>query len=162
MRERALDFDDMDLDGIFGFDKKGEHDHLGPPDFRATIHDGELLVTTGPPTSNGGGPTIGWSASGPPLEWIADMWLNGDEAAELIVEYLALADRRRADRRLPAGRRPSATTGSGCRIDWYLRVRPAAGLGQVVCPTCGMAWEDEGPEFWNAVRSSGRFPTVRP
>ncbi len=47
----------MDLDGIFGFDEEEEPDHLGPPDFRATIHDGELLVTNWAPyLLNGGGP----------------------------------------------------------------------------------------------------------
>ena len=34
------------------------------------------------------------------------------------------------------------------------------GSAQVVCPTCGMVWEDEGPDFWDGVRRSGRLPTL--
>ncbi len=73
----------MDLDGIFGFDEEDEPDHLGAPDFRATIHDGELLVTNWAPyLLNGGGPYRRMvrerAAAG---VTIADMWLNGDGRA---------------------------------------------------------------------------------
>jgi len=60
-------------------------------------------------------------------------------------------------------------------IDWAARVgwqrvwlddrvidlaeRPAvAGRARVRCPTCGMRWEDERPEFWDTVRGAGWFP----
>ncbi len=159
-----MDFDDIDdLDGIFGFDEEDEPDHLGPPDFRATIHDGELLVTNWAPyLLNGGGPYHRMvrerAAAG---VTIADMWLNGDETAELIVEYLALADRRRADRLLTRWAKAVGYDRLWLpdRLVTFESGRPL-GSAQVVCPTCGMVWEDEGPDFWNAVRSSGRFPTL--
>jgi hypothetical protein len=33
-----------------------------------------------------------------------------------------------------------------------------AGRARVRCPTCGMRWEDERPEFWDNVRDDGWFP----
>ena len=32
------------------------------------------------------------------------------------------------------------------------------GRARVRCPTCGMRWEDERPEFWDHVRGDGWFP----
>ena len=32
------------------------------------------------------------------------------------------------------------------------------GRARVRCPTCGMRWEDERPEFWAHVRGDGWFP----
>ena len=85
---------------------------------------------------------------------IADMWLNGDETAELIVEYLALADRRRADRLLTRWAKAVGYDRLWLpdRLVTFESGRPL-GSAQVVCPTCGMVWEDEGPDFWN-----GRAP----
>jgi hypothetical protein len=39
-----------------------------------------------------------------------------------------------------------------------------AGTGRaaVCCPTCGLRWEDEGPDFWGVVRQSGWFPASCP
>ena len=151
----------MDLDGIFGFDEEDEPDHLGPPDFRATIHDGELLVTNWAPyLLNGGGPYHRMvrerAAAG---VTIADMWLNGDETAELIVEYLALADRRRADRLLTRWAKAVGYDRLWLpdRLVTFESGRPL-GSAQVVCPTCGMVWEDEGPDFWNGVRQLRALP----
>jgi hypothetical protein len=36
------------------------------------------------------------------------------------------------------------------------------GRAIVRCPTCGLRWEDEGPDFWGVVRQSGWFPASCP
>ena len=123
----------MDLDGIFSFDEEEEPDHLGPPDFRATIHDGELLVTNWAPyLLNGGGPTHRMvrerAAAG---VTIADMWLNGDRggrADRRVPRARGSAPRRPPAHPLGQGRRLRAALAAGSAGD--LRVRPAAGFGQ--------------------------------
>jgi hypothetical protein len=34
------------------------------------------------------------------------------------------------------------------------------GRARAVCPTCGLRWQDERPEFWNHVRDDGWFPAT--
>jgi hypothetical protein len=159
-----LDFDDdFDLDGIFGSDEDDEPDHPGAPDFRATIHDGQLLVTNWAPYLVAGRGPFGGIAreraeAGVTL---ADMWQTGNEKAELIVEFLAVADRRKAERILTRWARAVGYDRLWLpdRLVAFESGRPL-GSAKVTCPTCGATWEDAGADFWRTVRSSGRFPTL--
>ena len=159
-----MDFDDFDdLDGIFGFEDDEEPDHPGVPTFRATIHDGELVVVNWAPYLLAGrGPfrrMVRERAHAGVT--IADLWRIGEDESELIVEYLALADRRRAD-----GLLTRWAKAVGYDRLWLpdrlvaFESAPPLGSAQVVCPTCGATWEDSGPDFWTTVRQSGFFPPL--
>ncbi len=156
-----MDFDE--IEDLFNDDREESETTSRPPDFRATIRDGLVtIVNWAPWLLNGGGPSLGLvrdrAKDGVTL---ADLWLNGDDTAEIIVEYLAVADRRRADRLLT---RWAESVGYDRlwlpdRLVSFPSGRPL-GSARVVCPTCGVTWEDSTPDFWSNVRKSGRFPPL--
>ena len=87
------------------------------------------------------------------------MWLNGDETAEMIVEYLAVADRRRADRLLTrwaeGGRlRPALASGPA----GHVRVRPAARFRPGGLSNLRRDLGGHEPDFWNNVRKLRPLP----
>jgi hypothetical protein len=92
---------------------------------------------------------------------IADLRTLGDDDSELLVRFVSRSPR-------PA-----------CAIDtlvaWagtvgYRRIWLAdrvvdldvpdreLGLAEVTCPTCGLEWRDDTPEFWGHVHRAGAFP----
>jgi hypothetical protein len=162
-KESGVDFDE--LSEIFDLGPEPEEeDGLGPPDFRATIHDKGLTVINWAPYLLGGGPNgellRGRAAAGVS---IADLWVTESPPHEVIVKYLAVANLRRADRVLTRW----AEAVGYFRL-WLpdrmvqLDLSRPLGSARVECPNCGATWEDSGPDFWSSVRESGRFPTLCP
>ncbi len=157
----------MDFDEIFemfGIEPEDEDEIPDLPDFRATIRGPRLTVIAWMPHLLTAGPTGALvrerAADG---VTIADLWVTESEPSEVIVEYLAVADRRRADRLL--GRWAEAVGHSRLWLpDRLVTLDPDRPLGsaKVQCPTCGASWQDGSPDFWENVRKGGRFPASCP
>ena len=67
-----------------------------------------------------------------------------DWARRVLLDWAARVGRQRAwldDRVADPGEQPAVT-----------------GRARVRCPTCGVRWEDERPEFWDHARGDGCFP----
>lgn len=155
----------MDIEDLFEiFAEADDEDSPDLPSFRATIRGQKLtviawmphLMTTGPV----GDLVRARAAQG---VTIADVWITDDEPSEVIVDYLAVADRRRADRLLARWAEAVGHT----RLwlpDRLVTLDPDRPLGsaKVECPTCGAGWRDNTPDFWAEVRNSGRFPASCP
>src|SRR5262245_59310327 len=102
---RALDhdddFDDFDVDDLFGADEEEIDQPPEPPTMRITIRARRLYVEPWAPYLIGDGPhaqlLYARAKSG---VTIADGWVMGPDSKELIIRYLAVADRESADRRL--------------------------------------------------------------
>jgi hypothetical protein len=159
-KRRVLDFDD--LDDIFNFDDKEPREEPSAPDFRLTIRGRRLSVEPWAPYLLTGGPNgkLVRDRAGAGVT-IADLWVTGEDSRELVVTYLAVADRQRADRKLirwaeSVGHRRLWLPDRLVQLD---TARPL-GVARVDCPTCGARWEDSSPDFWHSVRTSGRFPTI--
>lgn len=157
-----MNFDE--LNDIFDFDLGDEADPPETPDFRATIRAGRLTVIAWSPCLFGEGPNgklvRDRAADG---VTIADLRLVGEGPRELIVSYLAVADRARADRLLIGWARAVGHA----RVwlpDRVVALEPDCPLGaaRVRCPTCGADWEDSGADFWAQVRRLGQFPNICP
>ena len=162
-----MDFDE--IFEIFGIepDDEDEGDHEGVPelpDFRATIRGSQLTLVAWAPHLLSGGPTANLVRErAKEGVTIADLWVTGDEPHEVIVEYLAVADRGRADRLLT--RWAEAVGHSRLWLpDRLVALDPDRPLGtaKVECPTCGAGWQDSSTDFWLNVRSLGRFPSLCP
>ncbi|MBM3668293.1 MAG: hypothetical protein FJW90_12665 [Actinobacteria bacterium] len=157
----------MDFDEIFemfGIEPEGEDEAPEPPSFRATIRGSRLMVVAWMPHLLTSGPT-GRLVRDRAEDGVtvADLWVTDDEPSEVIVEYLAVADRGRADRLLS---RWAEAVGHG-RLwlpDRLVTLDPDRPLGsaKVECPTCGAGWQDSGADFWENVRNCGRFPALCP
>jgi hypothetical protein len=93
---------------------------------------------------------------------LADLYAEGEPGdEELLVRYVAHSLRSAAtDAALVAWARTV-----GYRRVWLpagvvdLDVAQApVGPAATACPTCGLEWRDDTPEFWLGVRSAGAFP----
>lgn len=159
----------MDFDEIFEMfdiepDDEGEDEAPDPPTFRATIRGSRLTIVAWMPHLLTQGP-VGKLVRERAEHGVtlADLWVSDEEPTEAIVRYLAVADRRRADRLLIRW----AEAVGHARLwlpDRLIALDPARPLGsaEVECPTCGAGWQDSGPDFWESVRSAGRFPALCP
>ena len=132
----------MDINDIFEMfeiDPDDLENEPEPPDFRATIRGSKLTVVGWAPHLLSAGPTgalVRERATDGVT--IADLWVTEDEPREAIVQYLAIADRRRADRLL--GRWAEAVGHSRLWLpDRLVSLDPDRPLGsaKVECPTCG-------------------------
>jgi hypothetical protein len=155
-----LDPDDMNLADSFEFEDDDRSPT--PPDFRVTIRGRRLMVAPWAPYLLNEGPHGDLvRARAQHGVTIADAWVTGEDCKELIVRYLAIADRDRADRQLVRW-----AESVGHRRIWFpdrlvhLDAGRPLGAAQVECPTCGARWQDGSPGFWEGVRSAGRFPTL--
>lgn len=157
-----MDFDE--LFEMFGIDPDDEGEAPSVPDFRATIRGSKLTLVGWAPHLLSVGPTGALVRERAHAGvTIADLWVTGDEPSEVIVGYLAVADRRRADRLLA---RWAEAVGHG-RLwlpDRLVELDPDRPLGsaRVECPTCGAGWQDGSTDFWVNVRQGGRFPSLCP
>ena len=96
-----MDPDDFDLDDIFGSGDEDQPEQLEPPTLRITIRGRRLTVEPWAPylwTEGPIGDLIRQRAAGGVS--VADDWITGEDAKELIIRYLAAPDRARADRRI--------------------------------------------------------------
>jgi hypothetical protein len=130
---------------------------------RATIAGDAVTLNPWTPQLIRGGPA---AMSLAPLEAtgvaLADLYAEGEPGEEeLVVRYVAPSPRPQdADAALVAWARTV-----GYRRVWLpeavvdLDVAGApVGAAATACPTCGLTWRDESPEFWRGVRRAGAFP----
>jgi len=148
----------------FGIDPDDIEEAPDPPDFRATMRGRRLMVTSWAPHLFADGPQgniVRERAENGVT--VADLWVTEGEPRELIVGYLAVAERKRADAMLA---RWAEAVGHS-RI-WFpdrlleLHSKRPLGTAQVECPNCGGRWSDGSPDFWASVRQMGRFPSLCP
>ena len=128
-----------------------------PPFVRATIQHGTLTLNPWTPGLIDGGP-MGMVLDGA-RSALADLVVIA-EGEELIVQPVPRA-RWDADDEDAVLAWAAAV---GYRRVWLpSRVVEPSALAEsvragVTCPTCGLRWEDETPEFWASVREDGHFP----
>jgi hypothetical protein len=93
---------------------------------------------------------------------LADLYAEGEPGdEELFVRYVGRSPRTAAtDAALLAWAR---TVGyrrvwlPGRVVDLDVADAPV-GPAETACPTCGLEWRDDTPEFWHGVRRAGAFP----
>jgi hypothetical protein len=93
---------------------------------------------------------------------LADLFADGEPGEEeVIVRYVAQSPRSAAtDAALVAW---AQTVGyrrvwlPGRVADLDVAAAPL-GTAETACPTCGLTWRDDTPEFWRSVRHAGAFP----
>lgn len=153
-----------DLDEIFDFEPEEEDEGPDLPDYRATIRENRLTVVGWAPHLLSSGPNAKILAERAEAGvTVADLRVPGSGERELLVEYLAVADRRRADRLLARWAESVGHT----RV-WFpdrlivLDSHRPLGAAEVECPTCGAGWQDSTPDFWAQVRRCGFFPSLCP
>ena len=158
-----MDPDDIDFSDFEFFDDEPDPDGPpGDPDYRATVVGPRLTV-------------VHWmeylhvspihramlrerEAAGVTM---ADLTVLGEGGArELVVRLLAHGGGRDAERLLA---RWAAATGH-VRLwlpERVIALRPPSRFGAVTatCPTCGVSWREQDPQFWAGVQAVGRFPT---
>ena len=142
--------------------------HPDLPWARAVVRDGRITLHEWRPGLMTGGPQrtvlAGLASRGVVLADLrCDMYEDG--SLELRVEWI------------PAGVDPGAAAAAvvawaeqvGYRRVWLPdRVVDLSdalftgGRAEVTCPTCGLRWDDESPEFWAMVRGHGHFPDSCP
>ena len=91
---------------------------------------------------------------------LADL-IAGDNEAELIVRFIPRGSATDAARDLLvewAGTVGWKRLWLDDRVLDLSDVRATIGRAGVSCPTCGVAWHDDRPEFWDQVREDGWFP----
>lgn len=130
-----------------------------PPFFRASITPHSLTLNRWRPGLITGGPSTGSLRTLRRRRVVlADLTKLDD--GELLVSFVP------SDSGRPWARERVlewATTVGYRRVWLDDRVIDLDGLAQsgpaaVRCPTCGMCWEDQGPDFWETVRDNGWFP----
>ena len=138
-----------------------EHGHASPW-CRATIAGGTITLNPWTPALIRGGPA--GMALAPLRERgiaLADLTAEGEPyEEELFVRYVRQTRTPEADATLLAW----AQTVGYLRV-WLPdrvvaldRVSAELGVAEVSCRTCGLTWQDDGPDFWQCVRGAGAFP----
>ncbi len=128
---------------------------------RATIAGGAVTLNPwNPRLIRGGPPAMVLERLGGDVA-IADLFAAGEEGEEIVVRFVSRSPRPEvAVEALLAWARTV-----GYRRVWLPdrvvdlepeRERPR--VAEVVCPTCGLEWRDDAPEFWCRVYSAGAFP----
>ncbi|MDP9384213.1 MAG: hypothetical protein M3P50_03085, partial [Actinomycetota bacterium] len=130
------------------------------PWWRATIAAGTVTLNPWTPRLIRGGPAamvlerLGDVA-------IADFFATGADGDEVLVRFVSRSPR-------PEGAAEAVldwARATGHRRVWLpdrvADLEPAGDrlcVAEVRCPTCGLEWRDETPEFWCGVHAAGAFP----